>query len=204
MLTRTKKKMTSREALGHQAPGMYVPALTDQQKKLLYECRMDMKFPKGMGLQWTPDSAYPWFRDDVIKINLGPYRKFSNIEKWINVSADGDKKTDFTLPYRLPRIPERSVGFIYCPYVLSKVGDPEAFVKMMKAALVHGGIFAVIEEDRDFLIKEGRKFEDARFNGAELERLVVDVHMREHAAVDFEQFTLAGGDFANIGFFGLR
>jgi hypothetical protein len=204
MLTRTKKEMTAREALGHQAPGMYVPDLTEQQKKLLHECRMDMHFPEGVGLQWTPDSVYPWFRDDVVKINLGVYRKFSGVDNWINVASDGEKKVDFNIPYGLVRLPEGSVGFIYCPYVLSKLDDPSKFLTMMKAALIHGGVVAIVEEDRDYLIREGRKFEDARFNGAELERLVVDSHMREHAAIDFEQFTLAGGDFANIGFFGLR
>lgn len=211
MLTKVKKPLTDEEALGEQNRGAPVPFLTGQQKKILHEFRHDEKglsgrslADEGLGLQFTPDPTEPWLNPNWIKLNLGTYRNFTTTG-WINIASPGDAKRDFNLDYMsLWRVTPESFHFIYAPYILDEVDNPPAFLRLLRDLTKRGGVVGVVIENRDELIRLGRRFDKARFNTAELKRLLYATGFKEMGEIDFRVFDLAGGDPANTGFFAQR
>ena len=211
MLAKVKKSLTDEEALGRQGRGVSVPSLTDKERKILYEYRHDEKglsgrslADEGLGLQFTPDPTEPWLNPNWIKLNLGTYRNFTTAG-WINIATPQDSIRDFNIPYmRLGYVNPESFHFIYAPYLVDVVENPLNFLRLLHDLTKRGGVVGVVTENRDELIRWGRRFDKARFNTAELERILREAGFKEMGEIDFRVFDLAGGDPANTGFFAQR
>lgn len=201
---KVKKPLSDEEALGRQNRGVRTPTLAEEEKKLLYEYRHDMRLPENVGMQFVPDSDLPWLREDVLKLNLGTYRKFT-AGSWIQVARPNEEKRDFNIPYEaLAGVQKEKFQFVYAPYILSEVENPAKLVELLHDLLTYRGVLGVVEYDRDELIRQGRGFENARFNLSELGRLIQHAEFADWAEIDFREFDLAGGDSAHIGFFAQR
>jgi hypothetical protein len=203
VLIKSKKPLTTEEALGQQNEGMHVPELTQEQKKLLHEYRHDLGLAEqGLGLQAMLEPPEIWLREDTVKLNLGTYKNFST-RGWINIASPGEEKRDFHLPLDQLRLAPESANFIYAPFALETLKAPLQALRYWRDSLKCGGELAVVINDRDELIRLGRKFEAARFNGPELLRLLCEAGFdaNKMLPINFRTFDLAGDDPAYRGYF---
>lgn len=204
---RVGKEVTVEEALGPQNKGVIPPDITDQKSlKLLREYRMDVvdKIHPDLGLQHVEDSPFPWISDHTVKLNLGSYREFATFG-WINIGLPGGEKRQFNVALEeLKGLAPMSVDFIFAPFVLDKVADPERCLKIWRGVLKASGCIAVVIEDRDKKIKEGGGFEACRFNEEELRRAMEGAGYTDLVKIGFNWFSLAGEDSCYSGFIGFR
>ena len=203
MLIKVKRELSETEALGQQNRGIVNPALTEDQKALLYEYRMDAKLDPCVGLQFTPESDLPWLRPDTVKLNLGVYRQFTT-PGWFNIGDVDQEKRDFNVPLGELNLTAESVDFIFAAFCLETLLYPLRALRMWRDILKPKGILAVSIHDRDELIRTGRRFECARFNDAELARLLREAGFEKLVPIDFRTFDLAGADPAYKGYFAER
>lgn len=200
MLLKIKRELSEAEALGPQNKGIVNPTLDEKQKNLLYEFRMDAKLDPRIGLQFTPESDLPWLTPSTVKINLGTYRDFTTTG-WFNIAGENDERRDFNLPLDQLKLQPESIDFIYAPYILDGLIAPVNMLRLWRDSLKPHGVVAVVVSDRDELIRQGRKFEAARFNKTELAHAIEDAGFSDWAEIDFRAFDLCGNDSANVGFF---
>ena len=200
MLLKIKRELTETEALGPQNKGIVNPTLDERQKELLREYRMDAKLDPRVGLQFTPEPDLPWLRFDTVKLNLGTYREFTT-PGWINVAGLNDERRDFNLPMDELNLQPSCVDFLYAPYILDSLLAPLNTLRRWRDMLKPHGVLAVVVSDRDELIRQGRRFEQARFNKTELAHLIEDAGYSDWREIDFRTFDLCGNDSANVGFF---
>lgn len=199
------KEVTEEMALGKQNKGVKNPIpLSREQKTILYEYRKDNRVPDEIGMQFIEDSHLPWLRDEFLKLNLGTYREFYT-KGWINISSSKEKKIEFTLDYKhLSGLPKGVFMFINAPFIVEQVDNPETFLVVLYDLLKSGGIAAIVTNNRDQLIREGRKFDHARFNTERLASMIQHAGFVDWREIDFQEFDLAGGDSAYTGFFAQR
>jgi hypothetical protein len=203
MLIKVKRELSETEALGQQNRGIVNPALTEDQKALLYEYRMDAKLDPRIGLQFTPESDLPWLRPDTVKINLGTYRNFTT-PGWFNVAGENEERRDFNLPLDQLKLQAESIDFIYAPFIINELIAPVNMLRMWRDSLKPHGVLALVISDRDELIRQGRKFDRARFSKTELAHAIEDAGFSDWREIDFRAFDLCGNDSANVGFFAER
>jgi len=203
MLIKVKRELTETEVLGPQNKGIVNPTLDERQKELLREYRMDAKLDPRIGLQFTPESDLPWLRPDTVKINLGTYRNFTT-PGWFNVAGENEERRDFNLPLDQLKLQAESIDFIYAPFIINELIAPVNMLRMWRDSLKPHGILALVISDRDELIRQGRKFDRARFSKTELAHAIEDAGFSDWREIDFRAFDLCGNDSANVGFFAER
>jgi hypothetical protein len=142
-------------------------------------------------------------RFDTVKLNLGTYREFTT-PGWINVAGLNDERRDFNLPMDELSLQSSCVDFLYAPYILDSLLAPLNTLRRWRDMLKPQGVLAIVVSDRDELIRQGRRFDAARFNKTELGHLLEDAGFSDWREIDFRAFDLCGSDSANVGFFAER
>ena len=115
-------------------------------------------------------------------------------------------RREFNVPLEELKIKERSVDFIYAPFVIDNMLSPLRAIRLWRDALKPNGTLAIVINDRDKLLRQGRDFNATRWYGNDLWRLLRDAGFADDkiAEIDLGQFSLCGNDPGHTGYFAVR